>query len=497
MRTGRHFARDQTTFRINLLPSLVATGLVVLLSANQAPASEPSQSKTRPNILFLFADDQRADTIAALGNTHIQTPNIDRLVHDGTAFSRAYCMGSHHGAVCIPSRAMLLTGRSLFHIKENIAGQSTWPEAFAKAGYTTFFTGKWHNQEASALRIFSQGKAIFLGGMGEPYKLPIQDISPEHTFVNPRESGSHSVAVFADAAIEFLGKQTGANPFLCYVPFNLPHDPRVAPQPFHDRLNANPPPLPGNFLPQHPFNNGALVLRDEELAPWPRTPQVVRQHLADYYAAIEFLDEQIGRILKALKASGQYENTLIVFTSDHGLALGSHGLFGKQSLYDHSMHSPLVIAGPGIPKGRRTDAFCYLLDLFPTLGDFAGVRGPQESEGLSLVPVLEGKVPTRRESIFTAYANSQRAVRDERWKLIVYPQINKTQLFDLRDDPNEMRDLAASPAHQAEVARLTALLQDSQHRLDDSLPLTSKNPQPADFDFSTVKSSPTKKTAGG
>ena len=261
---------------------------------------------------------------------------------------------------------------------------------------------------------FQSGKAVFLGGMGDPYQLKIQDISPEHTFVNERTSGEHSVKRFADAAAEFLRGRTGETPFLCYVAFNLPHDPRVAPPDYHARYNADRPALPANFLPRHPFNNGELVIRDEELAPWPRTAEVVRQHLADYYAAIEFLDAQIGRILEALEASGQSENTLIVFAADHGLAIGSHGLFGKQNLYEHSMRAPLIIAGPGIPRGRRSDALSYLLDIFPTLGDLAGVPAPEGSEGLSLAPVLAGKRRTVRDSIFTAYRDVQRAVRDER-----------------------------------------------------------------------------------
>ena len=288
----------------------------------------------------------------------------------------------------MPSRGMILTGRTLFHVRDDLAGQDTWPEAFGRQGYTTFLTGKWHNQPASALRSFQKGKAIFFGGMGDPYSLPLRDISQEHTLVNERVSGEHSVQQFADAASEFLRAQSGASPFLCYVAFNLPHDPRVATPEFHRRYNADLPPLPRNFQPQHPFNNGALTLRDEALAPWPRTPEVVRQHLADYYASIAFLDSQVGRILDALRASGQYERTLIVFTSDHGLAIGSHGLFGKQNLYDHSMRSPLVIAGPGVPRDRRSDAMCYLLDVFPTLGELAGVSGPEGNEGRSLVPNL-------------------------------------------------------------------------------------------------------------
>jgi arylsulfatase A-like enzyme len=471
-----------------MVAGLTAAAAIIVIASSRA-AQTPSQTK-RPNVLVLFADDQRADTIAALGNSHIRTPNLDRLVSEGTTFTRAYCMGSLQGAVCVPSRAMLLTGRTLFHVKEDLKGQPTWPEAFAKQGYTTFFTGKWHNQAESALRVFQHGKGVFLGGMGDPYRLEIQDTSPEHTFVNERLSGEHSVKVFADLAAEFIRGQSGKGPFLCYVPFNLPHDPRVAPKPYHDRYNAERPPLPANFLPRHPFNNGNMLGRDEELAPWPRTTEIVRQHLADYYAAIEFLDAQIGHILDALKQSNQCDNTLIVFTSDHGLAIGSHGLFGKQNLYDHSMRAPLIIAGPGIPRSRKTDAMCYLLDIFPTLGDLAGIRAPQESEGQSLVPILTGQRQSGRDSIFTAYIDVQRAVRDDRWKLIIYPKINKTQLFDLKNDPAELHDLANDPERTGEVRRLTGLLREWQKRLDDAAPLSSPKPSPPEFKFPTRPTSP-------
>lgn len=443
--------------------------------------------RAAPNILFLFSDDQRADTIAALGNSVIKTPALDLLAKSGTVFHRAYCMGSNNGAVCVPSRAMLMSGRSLFHIQEQLKGQTTWPEKFADAGYTTFMTGKWHNGGEAALRSFQQGKAVFLGGMGNPYKLALQDISATRAFENKRTSGEHSVKLFADAAMDFLQQQKGEKPFLCYVAFNAPHDPRLPPKEYRDRFAGHEPSIPANFLPQHPFNNGCMVIRDEELAPWPRTPEIVRQHLADYYAYIEFMDAQIARILEALKASGQLENTIIVFSSDHGLAIGSHGLFGKQNLYDHSMRAPLIISGPGIARGKQSDAMCYLLDIFPTLGELAGVVKPEDSEGLSFASVLKGITEKHREAVFTSYTNVQRAIRDDRWKLMVYPQINKTQLFDLQNDPQEMHDLAADPQYAAEVQRLTAQLQNQQKLADDALPLHSDHPLPQEYDFSTVK----------
>ena len=462
--------------------------MAALILCLMAPAGVATQADQPPNIVFLFSDDQRADTIHALGNSAIETPHLDRLVALGTVFTRAYCMGAQQGAVCVPSRAMLMTGRTLFRIKENFDGQDTWPEAFAKAGYATFITGKWHNQAPSLLRTFQEGKNVFLGGMGQdPYALPVQDFGADRKLSEKRPSGKHCVELFADTAIDFLKRQKEGKPFLAYVSFNAPHDPRLAPREYHDKVNAAKLPLPENFLPAHPFNSGNLTGRDEELAPWPRTPEIVRQHLADYYASITFLDVQVGRILDALQAGGLSEKTIVVFASDHGLAIGSHGLFGKQNLYDHSMRAPLLFSGPGIPKGKRADALCYLLDIFPTLGEVAGVAPPEGSEGKSLAPVIRGTSAKTRDALFTAYIKVQRAVRDDRWKLLVYPRINKAQLFDLEKDPAEKSDLSADPAHQGELRRLSSLLESAQREYGDALPLRTDKPDSLEFDFSKVK----------
>lgn len=468
-----------------------------LLLGLLVPTIGAAQEKPRrPNVVFFFSDDQRADTIAALGNKHIKTPHIDKLVARGTAFRRAYCMGAMQGAVCVPSRAMLLTGRSLFKTNDAIKGMTTWPEMFARMGYRTFITGKWHNQPASLLAAFLEGKNVFFGGMGDPHQLPVADITLKRTLTEKKLSGKHSVELFADSAIEFIKQQKkGDKPFVAYVSFNGPHDPRVAPKEYHAIYDQNKPPVPPNFLPQHPFNNGEMTVRDEKLAPWPRTPEVVRQHLADYYAYITFMDAQIGRVLQALREAGLEDDTIIVFASDSGLAVGSHGLFGKQNLYDHSMRAPLIFAGPGIPMGQQSDALVYLFDVFPTLGDLAQVKGPMGSEGQSLVPVMKGTAKGVRDSVFLAYRQLQRAVRDDRWKIIVYPQINKTQLFDLESDPHETKDLASDKDHAKTIQRLTGLLKNWQEKLGDKQPLTSENPLPAEFDFSKVPAEEKKKKA--
>ncbi len=443
---------------------LVPTALV----AAEAPAR-------RPNVLFLFSDDQRADTVATPGSP-ANSPNVDALAARGTVLTRVYCNGGLEGAICLPSRAMLMSGRGLFRIDRQLKGQGTWPEAFGEAGYATFATGKWHNGPESLARSFQRAEAIFMGGMGDPYKLPLQDLGPDGKLGPRRLSGEHSVKLFADAAVRFLKDHQGDAPFLCYVAFNSPHDPRVTPPEYRAKYHDADLPLPANFLPDHPFDNGELKIRDEELAPHPRTPGVVRKHLGDYYASIEYLDAQVGRILEALRDAGHEGDTIVVFASDHGLAIGSHGLMGKQNLYEHSMRAPAVLAGPGVPVGRRIDAIAYLHDLFPTLGELAGVAGPEGSEGLSLVPVLKGETRTRRTDVLTAYRDVQRAIRDERWKLIVYPRVNRVQLFDLRDDPDELHDLSADPEHADEVVRLAILLRRRQAEAGDVQPLESDRP---------------------
>lgn len=452
---------------------LVCSALLAL-----APAARAAD---RPNVLFIFSDDQRADTIAALGNQHIKTPHLDRLVKQGTAFTRAYCMGGRQGAICVPSRAMVLTGKSLFRVNEKLQGQVTWPELLARAGYVTFVTGKWHNGAPALARGFQRGRSVFLGGMGNPYALPVGNFDEKHKLVGPRNAPKHSVEQFTDEAVGFIRSHPKEKPFLAYVPLNLPHDPRVAPKKHHAYYNTNKPPLPPNYLPVHPFDNGEMVVRDERLAPWPRTPEVVRQHLADYYASITFLDEQVGRILQALEESGQLENTIIVFASDHGLAIGSHGLFGKQNLYDHSMRAPLIFAGPGIPQSKTSDALVYLHDIGPTVCDLVGVKVPAEMEGKSLVPLLKGETKQVRDAILLAYRDVQRAALDGRWHLIRYPQINRTQLFDLQNDPHETKDLSNDPRHAERVRQMMELLREQQRAYGDTLALTSERPRDATF----------------
>lgn len=446
--------------------------LVVALAAFMNPAGAAG-AKSRPNFLFLFADDQRADTIRAWGNRHIRTPNLDRLARQGFSFRGNYCFGSNSGAVCIPSRAMLMSGRTWFDVKANLDGVPLLPEALGQHGYRTFATGKWHNEKASFGRAFQSGRSVFFGGMADHTRTPVTDWV-DGQFTPTRTAPKFSSEAFADAAIDFLEHHREDRPFFCYVAFTAPHDPRNPPVENREYYYRHRPPLPANFLPQHPFDNGwTLDLRDENLASYPRPPAVIREQLCEYYGLITHLDGQVGRILDALARSPHATNTYVIYAADHGLALGSHGLLGKQSVYEHSMRAPLILVGPGVPRGRSTRAFTYLFDLFPTITDLAAVPPVPGMAGQSLRPLWNGKRKTLRETVFLPFTDTMRAVRDERWKLIAYPQIHHRQLFDLRRDPQEKINLADDPDQAPVIARLTGQLVEWQRAVGDDQPLAA------------------------
>ena len=432
---------------------------------------------TRPNVLFFFTDDQRFDTLHALGNPHIHTPHLDRIAARGTVFTHAHIMGGSCPAVCMPSRAMLHSGRTLFHIEGQGQGipttHTTLGECLQQAGYTTFGTGKWHNGPASYARSFTHGDRIFFGGMSDHFEVPLNPFDPTGQYPKDRiyhESKRHSSDLFSNAVIDFLQHHDATdNPFFAYLSFTAPHDPRDTHPKFHAMYDPDKLPTPENFLPEHPFDNGELKIRDEMLAPFPRTPEVIRKHLADYYAMISHIDAAIGRVLATLDATGQTDNTILVFAGDNGLAVGRHGLMGKQNVYDHSVHVPLMFAGPGVPRGETRDAFAYLLDIFPTLCDLTATPITDSVEGHSLCPALACCSEPVRDTLFFAYRHFQRGIRDRRHKLIEYnvDGARTTQLFDLVADPFEMHDLAAASSHAEPLARLRAELARWQGELDD------------------------------
>ncbi|MCP1385554.1 sulfatase-like hydrolase/transferase [Runella salmonicolor] len=442
----------------------------------------------KPNILFLFADDLRADALGCYGNPYVQTPNLDQLARNGMLFSEAHILGGNHGAVCAPSRAMLMSGKGFFRVTDKLNGVTTWPMLLRQNGYSTFMTGKWHNEPAAVGASFMEAKNVMLGGMADHYQTPMCDLKPDGTFTLPIKKG-FSTDHFAETAIQFLDKQSANKPFATYVAFTAPHDPR---SPLPDYLKRyGTAPLPPNFMPAHPFNFGSdMTVRDEMLAAYPRTTEVIKSQLTEYYAMITHLDEAIGKILAKLKEKGLDKNTIIVFAADNGLAMGSHGLLGKQNLYEHSMRVPLIMSGKGIPKNQKSDAFVYLFDLFPTICKMLNVAAPKDLEGKDLSGIIQNKTQSVREQVFTAYTFSQRAIRDRRWKLIRYPKVDFVQLFDLQTDPHELNNLAQKPEYTAKVKTMMEDLRKHQQLYGDTFPLTAAEISSQVFDYKNVVRKP-------
>ncbi|MBD3182307.1 sulfatase-like hydrolase/transferase [Candidatus Poribacteria bacterium] len=451
------------------------------------------KNNQNPNIIFFFTDDQRFDTIHALGNDEIITPNIDSIVENGTTFKNNYIMGGTSGAVCMPSRAMLMTGRTLFHLErqgQNIPEDHIMlGETLQKAGYNTFGTGKWHNGTSSYARSFNSGGEIFFGGMDDHWNVPAFNFDPTGKyetrcnrtvdFVTQRvvqrmcdhiHAGKHSSELFCDATIDYLDSYEDDDPFFMYVSFMAPHDPRTMPKEYLDMYDPEQIKLPESFMSEHPFDNGELKIRDEMLAGFPRTPEEIKRHIAAYYAMITHADTQIGRVLKTLEETGKVDNTIIVFAGDNGLALGRHGLMGKQSVYEHSVKVPLVMSGPGVPNNTKSEAFTYLIDIYPTLCDLCNVNIPETVEGKSLVPAMSNPKEKIRENLLFAYTKLHRGVRDEQFKLIEYVVDGKrtTQLFDLKTDPHETKNLADNDDYSHVIEKLRKELVRWRDELDDT-----------------------------
>ena len=489
--------------------------LILGWSCNTVETTEAA----KPNILFLFADDQTFNSIHALGNDLIETPNLDRLVLNGTSFTHAYNMGGWHGAICVASRSMIISGAYLWDAedyvprwnkRDSIALAQTWGRIMARNGYDTYMSGKWH-VAAPADIVFDTAAHIRPGMPGDTwgkmdkearmqinsitretkdlqsimpvgYHRPMSENDDSWSPSDPKfggfwEGGQHWSEVLKDDAVHFIEEASGSeNPFFMYLAFNAPHDPRQSPQEFVDKYPLDNVPLPENWLPQYPWKDdmgNSPSLRDEALAPYPRTPLAIKTHLQEYYAIITHLDAQIGKILDALEASGKMDNTYIFFTADHGLSVGQHGLIGKQNMFDHSMRVPLMVMGPDIPKGKRIAADVYLQDIMPTSLDLARINKPEHVAFHSLMGLInETQGESHYREIYGAYRDLQRMIRKDNYKLIVYPKIDKVILFDVENDPLEMNDLAVSSENKERVQTLFKDLMELQIKMNDTLDLS-------------------------
>jgi arylsulfatase A-like enzyme len=471
----------------------------------------------RPNILFIIADDQSPFDLKVYDpKSRLDTPVIDRLARDGMVFDGAYHMGSWSGAVCTPSRHMVMSGRTVWHLPRRSRnapkGESLCPPdlekytlaaVFNRAGYDTMRTCKKGNSYEAANQQFT-----------------VRNDSTKRGGTDETGSGWH-----AEQVLQYLRERDAnqdADPFFIYFGFSHPHDTRDGKPELLEKYgavnhtnaeelppaNLKAPPLPINYLPAHPFHHGHPNLRDEVKVKgvWRnRDERTIRNELGREFACSENIDIQIGRVLKKLEAMGELDNTYVIYTADHGMAIGRHGLQGKQNLYQHTWRVPFIVTGPGIEAGTRSEGNIYLLDTLSTLCDLAGVPIPESSEGISFKPVLEGKKSQVRDTLYGVYCGGtkpgMRCVRKGDWKLIKYDvlegKVRETQLFNLKENPHEflsqhhapeLRDLidakptdiqvnlADDQRYAAKRKEMEALLLEQMQKWDDPYRLWDQKP---------------------
>ena len=460
-------------------------------AALSAPAIDMlGAEKDKPNILFIFDDDQCFETLQSMGCDEIQTPNLDRLVRNGVTFTHAYNQGAWHGAVCVASRTMLNTGRFLWNardlepdLKQETAAGRFWSQYMKQAGYETYMSGKWHVKGIKPEDIFDHVKDVRPGmpnqtkaGYNRPIEGKPDPWKPWDTkYGGFWKGGKHWSEVLGDHAEDFLDNASKSEkPFFMYLAFNAPHDPRQSPKEYVDKYPLENIKVPANFLPEYPYKDSigcSAKLRDEKLAPFPRTEYAVKVNRQEYYAIITHMDAQVGRILDALEKTGKAGSTYIFFTADHGLAVGHHGLMGKQNMYDHSVKPPLMVNGPDVPKNKRIDAPVYLQDIMPSALELAGIDKPKQVQFKSLMPLIGGRAKGSYDAIYGGYIDLQRMVTADGYKMIYYPKIDKTLLYNLKDDPLEMKNIADDPANARIIRRLRRKLKKLQKQVGDKLDL--------------------------
>jgi len=466
------------------------TVITIFFACNSATQRSTQKRTKKPNILFIFADDLNYQMVHATGNAELTVPNLDKLVEEGVMITHAYNMGSWSPAVCMASRGMLNTGRFLWkaHSVEPKLNQLTrkgdiWAKLMEKAGYETYMTGKWH-VKVTADSVFDHVVHVRPGMPNQTPQGYNRPLSPQDTIWEPWDTkyggywkgGKHWSEVLGDDAVNFLkGASKSDKPFFMYLAFNASHDPRQSPKKFVDMYPIDRVSVPENFLPEYPYEDQigcGKKLRDERLMPFPRTKYAVKVNRQEYDAITTHMDVQIGRILDALRETGKLDNTYIFFTADHGLAVGEHGLAGKQNLYDCSLRVPLIVVGPKVPKNKKIDTDVYLQDIMASALDIVGVKKPDFVDFNSFMPIIHGKRgKSYYNAIYGAYLNLQRMIREDGFKLIIYPKVPVVRLYNLNDDPYEMVDLGQDSKYQGKIRSLFADFEKLQVKMEDTLNL--------------------------
>jgi choline-sulfatase len=471
-RRANHTSPRRRPFHIEISFVVVAAAAGILVCSTESFAAE----QRSPNILFIMVDDQSPfDLKIYEPKSVLQTPVLDRLAAEGMVLDAAHHMGSFIGAVCTPSRHMVMSGRTVWHLPIGPGAerhcppnlkQNTLADVFNRAGYATMRTCKIGNSYEGADKLFAVRKDASKQGGND----------------------AEGSAWHAEQILNYLKQRESSGdtrPFLIFFGFSHPHDTRDgkpellakygavnhADRNTLPRTNAKQPAMPVNYLPSHPFHHGHPGLRDEVAVSgvWEnRDEKTIRNELGREFACSENIDAQIGRVLEKLAAMGELENTYVIYTADHGIAIGRHGLQGKQNLYEHTWRVPFIVKGPGITPGSRVKGNIYLLDVLATLCDLTGVKPPESNEGITFRPVLEGKQQTLRDVLYGVYNGGtkpgMRCVKQGDWKLIKYDvmdgQVRETQLFNLAENPYEFLE----QHHDSQVIELTGHTPEKQQR---------------------------------
>lgn len=416
-------------------------GWVCLLSilASFATADE------LPNIVLLLSDDHNYRALGCSGNESIRTPNLDRLAEEGMFFSRCF----NPNPICGPARASIYTGQDSWTNgvtkNGNPINESSplLPKLLAAAGYETSFIGKWHNDGKPWTRGYTSGGRCWAGGAFDQFEMTLTDFGggPETRKV----AEDYSSTVFTDDAVAYLEKDH-AKPFLLVLAYTVGHDAFLAPPGYEGKYKADEVLLPPNFMPKPPFEQFNPLIRDETVLPLPRKEADVREATAEYYAMFEHLDEQVGRILTTLEAKHLAKETMVIFASVKGLSLGSHGIIGKQTMYEEGLRSSLIVRHPTLQSaGKSTSELVSTMDILPTICEAAGVKIPEAVEGKSLLGIYEGN-GKGRDRLFFSYHDPRRfvvtrAIRTQSHKLIQHLLTDERELFNLENDPYELTNL--------------------------------------------------------
>lgn len=462
--------------RRGFITSLTAATAVSTKTSLKAQPAGPGA----PNVLWICTDQQRWDTIAALGFKGIRTPNIDRLCAEGTAFTHAHCQNP----ICTPSRASFLTGMYPRYLNACTNGNESWQneaplvtKTLADAGYDCGLAGKFH-LSAAHNRIEPRpddGYRVFHWShhphdswpVGHAYKDWLAEQGHEHAPLKKKSGGGipakfHQTKWCADRAIDFIREKRNGPWLFSYNCFD-PHPPLDPPKEYLDRMDPNKLPLPewtDEDLKAEAALTKAGVHFQSKASRHSRKKRL--DSLAKYWAMIELIDDHVGRMLDVLEETGQRENTVVIFTSDHGHMIGDHGLYNKGCrFYEGLVRVPLIMSGPGFKKGQTSDALVELTDITPTLMELAGLEVPPGMHGRSLLPILRGEETNHREFVRCTYTETLQGpqswgtmIRDRRYKLCNYHGTGMGQLFDLEEDPGEHKNLWNSPEHAEIKSRM-------------------------------------------